>query len=264
MPGWLTYPHISASAHFQLLLLVTIFRNRPVKTLESIKSRLSPLLSAKSWRTLGRYMGFGNQKSNALVTSPKALSQFINTRASHVTQTSLYGYLKTRAGTRFPELFKNPDILTSINIAKWNIWIACVSDLCIFTGLLMHQSGRVKPAEIDLLMPTILDRILLETEISPEAGESMQTATENARQRLSAFDWTLDYDDDSIFSQSPEALYYWSPIADELKVRDELIVRNSIRFRWIEVRRNARKMLNIDLIFQAEATLKQATTADIS
>ncbi len=209
-------------------------------------------------------MGFGNQKSNALINSPEALAQFINSRASHVTQTSLYGYLKTRAGTRFPELFENPDILISINIAKWNIWLACVSDLCIFTGLLIHQSGRVKPAEIDVLMPTILDRIIQETEIPPEAGEAVQTAIENARLRITNCDWTLDYDDDSIFSQSPEALYYWSPIADELKVRDELIVRNSVRFRWIEVRRSARKMLRVDLIFQAEATLKQATTADIN
>ena len=126
----------------------------------------------------------------------------------------------------------------------------------------MHQSGRVKPAEIDLLMPTILDRILLETKISPEAIETMRTTEENARQRVTTCDWTLDYDDDSIFSQSPEALYYWSPIADELRTRDEEIVRNSVRFRWIEVRRSARKMLDIDLIFQTEATLKQATTAD--
>ncbi len=113
-------------------------------------------------------------------------------------------------------------------------------------------------------MPSILDRILQDTEFPPEASESMQTATENARQRISTCDWTLDYDDDSIFSQSPEALYYWSPIADELKERDELIVRNSVRFRWIEVRRSARKMLNVNLIFQAEATLQQATTAEIS
>jgi hypothetical protein len=209
-------------------------------------------------------MGFGNQKSNALINSPEALAQFINSRASHVTQTSLYGYLKTRAGTRFPELFKNPDILTSINIAKWNIWLACVSDLCIFTGLLIHQSGRVKPAEIELLMPNILDRILLETEISPEAGESIQTTTENARQRITNCDWTLDYDNDSIFSQSPEALYYWSPIADELKVRDEAIVRNSVRFRWIEVRRSVREKLDIESIFQIEASLNQATSAEIS
>jgi len=234
-----------------------------VKTLKTIKTKLSPLVSANSWRTLGRYMGFGNQKSNAILTNSDTLAQFINSRSSHVTQTSLYGYLKTRAGTRFPELFKNPDILTSINIAKWNIWLACVSDLCIFTGLLIHQSGKVKSAEIELMMPSILDRILGETEVSPEASETVQSAIENVRLRITTWDWTLDYDDDSIFSQSPEALYYWSPIADELKIRDEEIVRNSIRFRWIEVRRSVREKLDIESIFQTEsASLQQTTTAE--
>jgi len=195
---------------------------------------------------LGRYMGFGRQKSNKRISSPEALAQFINSRASHVTQTSLYGYLKTRAGTRFPELFKNPDILTSINIAKWHIWLACVSDLCIFMGLLIHQSGRIKSSEINQLMSSMLDRILQETEISHEAGSDFETAREKVQQRISANDWTLDRDDDAIFSQSPEALYYWSPIADELKQRDEEIVRNSVRFRWIEVRRSARALIDID------------------
>jgi len=207
---------------------------------------LSPLLSSDSWRTLGRYMGFGGQKSNRLISTPEALAQFINSRSSHVTQTSLYGYLKTRAGTRFPELFENPDILTSINIAKWHIWLACVSDLCVFTGLLIHQSARVQPTEIDLLMSSMLERILQEIEIPQEAGSDFETAWGNVRQRISTCDWTLDREDDAIFSQSPEALYYWSPIADDLKQRDEEIVRNSIRFRWIEVRRSARALIDIN------------------
>ena len=226
-----------------------------MKTLKSIKVLLSPLLSPNSWHALGRYMGLGNQKSNAIIGSPESLAQFINSRASHVTQTSLYGYLKTRAGTRFPELFKNPDILTSVNIAKWHIWLACVSDLCIFTGLLTHQSGRVKPTEIDLLMSSMLDRVLQETEISHEAGSDFETACEKVQQRISSCDWTLGREDDAIFSQSPEALYYWAPIADELKQRDEEIVRNSIRFRWIEVRRSARSLIDIDSLVSTSSAV---------
>ena len=113
-------------------------------------------------------------------------------------------------------------------------------------------------------MPSILDRILGETEFSPEASETVQTAIENARQRITTWDWTLEYDDDSIFSQSPEALYYWSPIADELKTRDEEIVRNSVRFRWIEVRRSVREKLDIESIFQTDASQNQATSAEIN
>jgi len=225
-----------------------------VKALKSVKTLLAPLASPSSWRSLGHYFGLGKHKKKAVIENAESLAEFINSRASHVAQTSLYGYLRTRAGTRFPELFENPDILVSINIAKWHIWLACVSDLCVFIGQTMFQSGRVSPVEIESLIPSILDRILEQTEIPTEAGEDFESAIEKERQRISSIDWSLDRDDDTIFSQSPSALYYWSPIADELKERDEVIVRNSVRFRWIEIRRSVRQQLDIELIFQNESS----------
>ena len=66
-------------------------------------------------------------------------------------------------------------------------------------------------------------------------------------------DWNLERDDETVFSASPEALYYWSPIADELKQRDETIVKNSIRFRWIEVRRLTRRVLDGEALAQSLA-----------
>jgi hypothetical protein len=72
-------------------------------------------------------------------------------------------------------------------------------------------------------------------------------------QRVQTFDWTQQRDDEALFSQSPQALFYWSPIADELKQRDETIVKNSIRFRWIEVRRSTRQSLDFDALARSEA-----------
>ena len=207
---------------------------------------------------MGHYFGLGKNKNKARIEDAEALAQFINTRSSHVAQTALYGYLRTRAGTRFPELFKNPDILISINMAKWHVWLACVSDLCVFIGQLMHQSGRVNPVEIESLMSSMLDRILQQTEIPAEAGEDIGSAIEKVDQRIKNCDWSLERDDDRIFRESPTALYHWSPIADELKERDEIIVRNSVRFRWIEIRRSARLLLDIELIFQNQSSPQSA------
>ena len=66
---------------------------------------------------VGDYVGIGKHKKTEIIKDRDSLAIFLNTRASHVAQTSLYGYLRTRAGTRFPEMFENPDILKSINIA---------------------------------------------------------------------------------------------------------------------------------------------------
>lgn len=225
-----------------------------MKTENPVKTLLSALLSRNFWRVLRDHLGIGKQKKVDNITSQATLAYFVNTRSSHVAQTSLYGYLRTRAGTRFPELFKNPDILQSINMAKWHIWLACVSDLCVFVGRLLYQSGQFDSPDITTLMSGTIGQILQETGSPEEAGEDFHQAVDKATQRIRNWDWSKDSDDDDIFCDSPTALFYWAPIADELKNRDEIIVRNSVRFRWIEVRRSTRALLDIDSLANTPST----------
>jgi hypothetical protein len=37
---------------------------------------------------------------------------------------------------------------------------------------------------------------------------------------------------------------YWAPVVEELKALDEEIVRNSVRFRWQEIRQQLRLLLD--------------------
>ena len=200
---------------------------------------------------LADYLGIGRKRQLRRVSDLDSLAEFINSRASHVSQTALYGYLRTRAGTRFPELFENPDILLSINMAKWHIWLACVSDLSVFSGQSLFQSGQTDETTVQAIMPKALQQVLDEIGVPEEAGVDFATAREKVVQRIHSCDWSLQRDDDSVFSQSPEALYYWAPIADELKTRDEAIVKNSVRYRWIEIRRSARKLFDYEVLAQS-------------
>ena len=215
-----------------------------MKAQDIVRTYINPLFTREYWNMLADYVGLGRKSNLRPIADQDSLAEFLTSRASHVAQASLYGYLRTRAGTRFPELFENSDILTSINIAKWHIWLACVSDLAVFTGHCMHQSGKFDIGEIAELVPNAVRQVLDEAGEPEEAGSDFVAAREKIMQRVSTCDWTADHDDDTVFSQSPEALFYWSPIADELKERDETIVKNSIRFRWIEVRRSLRKLLD--------------------
>ena len=46
------------------------------------------------------------------------------------------------------------------------------------------------------------------------------------------------------FKQSSLALYYWAPIADELKKDDRNIVLNSIHLKWKNIEKEFSKLLN--------------------
>ena len=125
-----------------------------------------------------------------------------------------------------------------------------VSDLTVFVGQLASQAS-ISQDEVTRMMSASLEKILQETGSPDEAGEDFQKSIDNINQRVSSNDWSTRRDDDSVFSQSPRALYYWSPIADELKERDEEIVRNSVRFRWIDVRRHTRRLLDVEALFHS-------------
>ena len=59
------------------------------------------------------------------------LENFIQTKSAWVTQVTLYGYLKTRMGTRYVLHFENDEFMGSVNLAKWNIYSVALQDLSL-------------------------------------------------------------------------------------------------------------------------------------
>ncbi len=189
-----------------------------------------------------------------------ALVDFIDGRSSLVSQTSLYGYIKTRAGTRFPELFENDLFLKSINIAKWQIWCACVSDLAVYTGRLIFEA-HPENKKVCQLMRAAVTRIAERTGVPDDAGQDFPSAVNQMINQFDDAQFSQLDDLEAIFRKSGDALVHWSPIVDELKVLDEDIVRNSIRFRWQEPRRDLRAVLNIGSIM-SNGMSQAKTTVD--
>jgi len=262
------------------------------------------------WRLVKRYIGGGFKglvgrglgSRRRAVDTPAALGEFIHTRASHVAQTALYGYMKTRAGTRFPALFEDPAMLASINIAKWHVWAACVSDLAVYSGALLRiHGGASASAARAVIVPLVAQALAAgdgddvgdgdisrhprsplsggdagdgdvgDGDISRhprvplsggEAGGDFPASAARVMARVANCDLGAFGDDESAFTESPRALVHWAPIADELKARDSEIVRNSVRFRWHEVRRDLRRRLRAPAILAAaEAAAAAAVEA---
>lgn len=215
------------------------------------------VLAAGLWHNVCAYVGIGRPRRIEPVTDRASLQRFLETRASFIAQTSLYGYLRTRAGMRYPELFDDDRFVSSINIAKWHIWLACLSDLSIYAGGRIVADTHAPAAQVAELMCSALAEILERTGIPKDAGPEFAEHGERVRARLALCGWQGIADDETVFTESPVALVRWSPIIDELKRLDEQIVRNSIRFRWQEVRQDLRRLLNARAVL-ASASLDAA------
>lgn len=201
------------------------------------------------WRIIREYFRFARQQP---ISDRQALKNFINTRGSYVAQTALYGYLRTRAGMRYPELFDDDAFVRSINIAKWQMWLACISDLAVYAGGLLRQRAATSNPQVAQLMQGVVDELLADTGIPADAGEQFANSAQHVRQRIALCDWAAVSDDEQPFSHSPQALVEWAPIVDELKQMDAEIVINSVRFRWQKIRRDLRQALNATAIFPVD------------
>lgn len=202
-------------------------------------------------KLLGEYFSFQRWRRQEPINDRGSLKRFLDTRASFVGQYSLYGYLRTRAGMRYPELFDDDPFVVSINIAKWHIWLACLSDLAIYTGgFLYHQPGA-NERDVSGLMQQVVDEILDETGVPEEAGDEFAAHAGEVRKRIASSLWHAVTDNEAPFSESPEALVRWAPVVQDLKEVDADIVKNSIRFRWQKVRRDLRDLMDADALFRA-------------
>lgn len=200
------------------------------------------------WQTLRDYVGAGGRRRNEPVIDRASLRRFLEGRSSHVAQTSLYGYMRTRAGQRYPELFEDDVFVVAINIAKWHVWLACLADLAVYAGGMLVRQRPADEARIAHLMREAVNDILRDTGVPADAGEEFSAHAERVRERIAQCNWTAVTDGEGAFSESPAALVKWAPIVDTLKQMDEEIVMNSVRFRWQETRRDLRQILDADAI----------------
>ena len=161
------------------------------------------------------------------ISSKKDLQNFIQERSAHVTQTTLYGYLKTRIGTRYVLMLEDEKFAESINIAKWNIYVVAISDLTFYVFSFLIEQKNLKKNDAQ----EIFDNIINEEVNNGLKEKIYKNAKENFIKKFQNINWHKYYKENP-FKDSGSALYEWSPIADELKILDKEIVLNSIKLKW--------------------------------
>ena len=156
------------------------------------------------------------------------LEDFIQSKSAWVTQVTLYGYLKTRMGTRYVLHFENDKFMASVNLAKWNIYAVALQDLTFFT--FSYLKTNLNYQDIDKAKEIFL-KILDDETTNKMPLDIIEEAKKNFNERLQSINWNTYYND-LPFNPSALSLYKWAPIADELKNLDRKIVLNSVILKW--------------------------------
>ena len=167
------------------------------------------------------------------------LENFIQSKSAWVSQVTLYGYLKTRMGTRYVLHFENDKFMGSVNLAKWNIYAVALQDLTFFTfsylkaNLDYQDFGKAKEIFLKILDDETSNKMPLDI---------IDNAKKNFDERLQKINWDT-YCNDLPFNSSALSLYEWAPIADELKTLDRKIVLNSVILKWDVVKKEFKERI---------------------
>ena len=167
------------------------------------------------------------------------LENYIQTKSAWVTQVTLYSYLKTRMGTRYVLHFDNDEFMSSVNLAKWNIYSVALQDLTFFSFSYLkvnfNYQDTSKAKEVFL-------KILDDETTNMMPPMIIEEAKKNFDERLENLNWD-NYYDDVPFNPSALSLFKWAPIADELKDLDRKIVLNSMILKWDVVKKEFKERL---------------------
>ena len=180
-------------------------------------------------KTAGEYL-FPVEKVTSYFKSIKSksdLQKFIQQRSAHVTQTTLYGYLKTRIGVKYTAMVEDEVFSKSINIAKWNIYMIAIADCAFYTFSYLVSEKNLTENDCKEIYLDIIEK-------EKANGLSDEVYLKAKREFLNRYE-KIDFHKyylDNPFKKSCMALYNWAPIADELKILDKEIVLNSMRLKW--------------------------------
>lgn len=167
------------------------------------------------------------------------VKEFIQKKSSWVSQVTLYGYLKTRMGTRYVLHFDNEALLESINKAKWNIYSVALQDLTFFVFSYLYVFFNYQ--EVDTAKK--IYEAILDDEISNGMPRDViEKGKKSFDERLQKIDWKTHFKS-LPFNDSALSLYEWAPIAEELKTLDRKIVLNSMILKWDNIKEEFIKLI---------------------
>lgn len=185
-----------------------------------------------------------SRRERGPIDSLSAMNGFVSTRAAYIAQKTLYGYLKTRIGTRYPKVVEDEAFVESVNIAKMNVFAACVSDLAVYAVGRALRDVDLPDRDRRMIALECFDRALAANAAQITSVFDPNEPRADFLLRMDGTDWAHGAYQRENFTRSPSALVRWAPIAPELKKFDAEIVENSVKFAWNEIRLDYERRLD--------------------
>ena len=177
-----------------------------------------------------------------------ALADFCFAECAHIAQTTLYGYLRTRAGFQHFNLFTDKTFVGMLRPARSRLMLVCVEDLALYCVAVIGERTGLSPAAMQALGLRIMAHAVDELAEADLPEGELEAFAHDFAAHIKLVDWSARAQPEHAFERSPQALIDLAPIIDMLKELDHEIVVNSMRFKWRGVRAAFVQRLDADTL----------------
>ncbi len=182
------------------------------------------------------FRGLAERFDDSPIDSPARLAHFVRTRSSFIGQTTLYGYLKTRMGTRYRYMFADDVFAHSLRIAAAQVFASCLADLTIYCIARVVRDGGLAETEAQAFAEWIYAEGFEQGLRDISAKNRPDGALQRFQARIATLQWDKVGTGLEEFDPSGEDLVRFAPVIDAFKELDGEIVKNSIHLKWGNVR----------------------------
>jgi hypothetical protein len=215
---------------------------------------------ARDWREIApalRSLFTARRHMPRHIAEPADLPQALSREAAFLAQSSVYAYCRARTGFMGPKLFDEPAFLGSIEICRWQAYVACLSDLFVLIeGRLRGAYPGRQETLADQLTALFATALQAQEEHPPEPRDWDADVAE-FRSRLARLQLAAPLPIVILVEYSAQAIYDHLPFHEKLLRPDEEMVFNSVRFRFLRCAEDLDRKID----FAAMARLLAADTA---
>ena len=119
-----------------------------------------------------------------------------------------------------------------------------MADISQFLAARLFAHGGIKESQAAAFANEMTAQILHNTTQEDVPQSAFDEVILSSSIAAATLDWHEAATTAATFASSADAFMRWAPTADEFKVLDEEIMRNSIHMRWIGIRRDVKETLD--------------------
>ena len=137
-------------------------------------------------------------------------------------------------------------ITTTLTETSTQLYASCIADLAFYV-INEHCLNDIQGKTVQFILSNLVNEVFSFAKDDENLLKEFNEIKKQCEEQLKVL--KSDAIAHKLFTMSSDTFFRWAPMAEEFKVEDEEIMRNSIHFRWIEVRREVRERIRPSLIF---------------